>query len=239
VSLEVGELRADESLLLLLVLLLLLIIEESSAAEVPRHARAGILAHGDHIVQRQPRQRVERHLDSASRRHRTSTGPYRPALAHPERYGQCRLSGGRTGKPDYLDWAMANLLLVDDDAETPDLLSEMLRFDGHDTRVARIGWQRLTLLHARQPEVAGLDVETPNVSAPEMAREMVVLDHGLENVSIISCSRIPNLDRVTARVGTRDFLTGPCALDALMHLIDPALDERASPLPPSVPSEKH
>lgn len=128
---------------------------------------------------------------------------------------------------------MADLLIVDDDVDTADLLSEMLRFDGHDTRVANDGSEGLSLARDRKPDLVVLDVEMPKVSGPEMAHEMFLRDRGLESVPIILCSGVLDLGGVAASVGTRYFLPKPYALDSLLSLIGRVLRERVPPAPPS------
>ncbi|MBX3204426.1 MAG: response regulator [Labilithrix sp.] len=126
---------------------------------------------------------------------------------------------------------MADLLIVDDDAETADLLSELLRFDGHATRVASNGMEGLTLLRDRRPDLVVLDVEMPSLSGPEMALEMFLRDRGLESIPIILCSGVLDLDSVAAEVGTRYFLPKPYDPMVLTHLIQQVLRERAAPHP--------
>ncbi|AKV02195.1 Two-component response regulator [Labilithrix luteola] len=127
---------------------------------------------------------------------------------------------------------MADLLIVDDDVDTADLLSELLHFDGYDTRVANDGSEALSLLDARKPDLVVLDVEMPKVSGPEMAHQMFMRNHGLESVPIILCSGMLDLGVVAASVGTRYYLSKPYALDSLVSLIGRALRERAAPDPP-------
>lgn len=126
---------------------------------------------------------------------------------------------------------MADLLIVDDDTDTADLLSELLRFDGHATRVANSGMQGLDLLHDRRPDLVVLDVEMPTLSGPEMALQMFLRDRGLENIPIILCSGVLDLDSVAEEVGTRYFLPKPYDPVVLMHLIQQVLTERAAPHP--------
>ncbi|MBX3197791.1 MAG: response regulator [Labilithrix sp.] len=126
---------------------------------------------------------------------------------------------------------MADLLIVDDDAETADLLSELLRFDGHVTRIATNGMEGLTLLRERRPDLVVLDVEMPALTGPEMALEMFLRDRGLENIPIILCSGVLDLDSIAAEVGTRYFLPKPYDPLVLTRLIQRVLEERAAPHP--------
>ena len=60
---------------------------------------------------------------------------------------------------------MADLLLVDDDSDAAQTLSEVLRAEGHAVRIARNGEQGLAELARRLPDAVLLDVEMPCLPA--------------------------------------------------------------------------
>ncbi|MCW5831528.1 MAG: hypothetical protein KIS78_03635, partial [Labilithrix sp.] len=76
-----------------------------------------------------------------------------------------------------------------------------------------------------------LDVEMPALTGPEMALEMFLRDRGLENIPIILCSGVLDLESIAADVGTRYFLPKPYDPSALTRLIQRVLEERAAPQP--------
>jgi DNA-binding NtrC family response regulator len=126
---------------------------------------------------------------------------------------------------------MADLVIVDDDVDVADMLSEILRADGHAVRVARNGREGMAVLHERQPDLVLLDVEMPVLTGPETAVAMMVHNVGLQHVPIILCSGVLDLPKTAALVGTPYFIAKPFKLDAIRALIDRALTERRPPHP--------
>jgi DNA-binding NtrC family response regulator len=124
---------------------------------------------------------------------------------------------------------MADVLVVDDDADVAETLAEVLRAEGHEARVARDGLQGLEKLHARRPDLILLDVEMPKLTGPEMAYEMFVRDAGLEKIPIVLISAILDLRAVAALVKTPYFLPKPFLLGDVLALIARALRERRHP----------
>ncbi|HEX8107184.1 MAG TPA: response regulator [Kofleriaceae bacterium] len=126
---------------------------------------------------------------------------------------------------------MGDLLIVDDDVDTAELLGEALALGGHRVRIAHDGMVGLRELSVRMPDAVLLDVEMPNLDGPGMALQMFVRNCGLERIPIILLSGVLDLERVAARVGTPYFLSKPYALGAVRALCDRALAERTPPAP--------
>jgi CheY-like chemotaxis protein len=127
---------------------------------------------------------------------------------------------------------MADLLLVDDDADVTDVLSEFLRDEGHEVRLAVNGEEGLRLLREKLPDLILLDVEMPTLSGPQMAYRMFLEDAGREWIPILFLSGIADLPRIAACVGTRYYLLKPYSLDQLLKMMAAALGERAAPTYP-------
>ncbi len=126
---------------------------------------------------------------------------------------------------------MADLLIVDDDPDTAELLGEALALSGHRVRIAHDGMAGLRELSVRMPDAVLLDVEMPTLDGPGMALQMLVRNCGLEAIPIILLSGVTDLEGVAARVGTPYFLAKPYALRAVRALCDRALTERTPPSP--------
>jgi DNA-binding NtrC family response regulator len=124
---------------------------------------------------------------------------------------------------------VARVLVVDDDYDIGDALSELFTMEGHHIRVARDGVHGLALLEEERPDIVLLDVDLPRLSGPQMARQMVLRNHGLEQIPIVLLSGIPDLARVAARVGTPYFLAKPYDFEALLEITSRALAERTAP----------
>jgi DNA-binding response OmpR family regulator len=131
---------------------------------------------------------------------------------------------------------MAGLLLVDDDTDIADTLSEFLRGEGYRVRVASNGEEALRLLDEELPDLVLLDVEMPVVDGPRMTHLMFLHDVGRECVPIVFLSGIADLDRVAAHVGTPYYLPKPFSLERLLQMLARVLRERT---PPTYPEEAH
>jgi CheY-like chemotaxis protein len=126
---------------------------------------------------------------------------------------------------------MADLLIVDDDQDVAELLSDVLSARGHRVRIAQNGEEGLRELGSQVPDAVLLDIEMPVLDGPGMAYQMFVRDCGLEAIPIVLLSGAVGLERVAARVGTPYFLGKPYSLDAVLALCNKAVAERTPPTP--------
>jgi DNA-binding NtrC family response regulator len=127
--------------------------------------------------------------------------------------------------------SMADLLIVDDDMDVAEILTDVLRSEGHLVRIARDGEEGLRALERGNTELVLLDVEMPVLDGPEMALRMFVRDCGLEKIPVVLLSGVLDLAHVAQVVGTPYFLGKPCRLQELLTLVRRALGERAAPQP--------
>jgi DNA-binding response OmpR family regulator len=126
---------------------------------------------------------------------------------------------------------MADVLVVDDDLDTAELLADVLAAEAHDVRVAHDGREGLALVRGRRPDLVLLDVEMPVLNGPDMAYQLFLRDCGDENIPIVLLSGILDLRAVATVVGTPYFLAKPYTLEALEMIIARALVERQAPSP--------
>jgi DNA-binding NtrC family response regulator len=123
------------------------------------------------------------------------------------------------------------MLIIDDDLDSADALSEIMRAEGHDVRVGYNGQDGLRLARERIPDIALLDVEMPILDGPGMAYEMFLRDMGLERVPVVFISGVANLREVAASAGTPYFLGKPYRYEQVVALVGRALAERVTPHP--------
>ena len=124
---------------------------------------------------------------------------------------------------------MADVLIIDDDLDGADALSEVMRAEGHEVRVGYNGQDGLRLARERIPDVALLDVEMPVLDGPGMAYQMFLRDMGLEDVPVVFISGVANLRDVAASAGTPYFLGKPYRYEDIIAIVNRALAERIAP----------
>lgn len=126
---------------------------------------------------------------------------------------------------------MADVLIVDDDLDTANVLAEVMRAEGHEVRVGYNGSEGLQLARARLPDIALLDVEMPLLDGPGLAYQMFIHNMGLDEVPVIFLSGVTNLEEVAQAVGTPYFLGKPYRYSDIIALLAHALSERVAPHP--------
>ena len=68
--------------------------------------------------------------------------------------------------------ARHRVLIVDDDADMVDLLSTLVKLEGHDTEVAYDAIEALTKAEAFRPDMALLDIGLPGMNGYELAKTL-------------------------------------------------------------------
>jgi CheY-like chemotaxis protein len=129
---------------------------------------------------------------------------------------------------------MATILIVDDDLDTVEVTSDLLRSSGHQVKTGYNGQEGLKSLDAGQlPDCVLLDVDMPVLSGPGMVHQMLLHDAGEEKIPIVLVSSRADLTEVAARVGTPYFLAKASTdySDNLLELLERALRERLAPDP--------
>ena len=126
---------------------------------------------------------------------------------------------------------MADLVIIDDDSDNVDVLTEIMALAGHEVRAGYNGRDGLRLVRERCPDLALVDVEMPLLDGPGMAYRMFVEDMGTERIPVVLLSGAVNLRDVAVQVGTPYFLAKPYRFDQLTAIVDRALAERSPPRP--------
>jgi CheY-like chemotaxis protein len=128
---------------------------------------------------------------------------------------------------------MANVLIVDDNADTVALSAQLLKSAGHQVHTGCNGQEGLKSLgEGPLPDCVLLDVEMPVLDGPEMAHEMLLHDAGEEDIPILLVSARVDLPQLANRMGTPYFLAKASANygKTLIALVERAVRERRAPL---------
>jgi DNA-binding NtrC family response regulator len=126
---------------------------------------------------------------------------------------------------------MADLLIVDDDWDIADLLAMLVDEQGHAHRIAHNGKEGLELIFERTPDLVLLDLDMPIMNGQEMAYILFVRNCGMEKIPLVLLSGNVELTRMAERIGTPYYLAKPYPADALLQIVERALQEKTPPSP--------
>jgi two-component system, OmpR family, response regulator len=127
---------------------------------------------------------------------------------------------------DALESSKRKVLIVDDDEELVELLSDVFAKDGRfEIRTANNGFAAGMLVKEFRPELVVLDVMLPDINGKEVCQR-VRSDESLESVKIICISGMVEQDKVAElrEAGANDFMHKPFNVDRLLDRACDLLD---------------
>jgi two-component system CheB/CheR fusion protein len=112
------------------------------------------------------------------------------------------------------------VLVVDDNVDSADSLAELLRVWGHEVQAVYDGSQALAAAPGFRPEVALLDIDMPDMSGYELARQLRTRD-GLDATAYVALTGYGQEEdrRRSAAAGFRAHLVKPVDPEALRQLL--------------------
>ncbi len=127
--------------------------------------------------------------------------------------------------------ARRKVLIVDDDEELVELLSDVFEKDGRfDVKTANNGFDAGMQVREFRPDLVVLDVMLPDINGKEVCQR-IRSDETLEAVKIICISGMVEQDKVAElrMAGANDFMHKPFNVDRLLDRACDLLDiERAT-----------
>lgn len=127
---------------------------------------------------------------------------------------------------DALENGKKKLLIVDDDQDLVELMSEAFERDGRfEIRTANNGFDAGMQVKEFRPDIVVLDVMLPDINGKEVCQR-VRSDSTLDSVKIICISGMIEQDRVgdLRAAGADDFLQKPFTVDRLIDRVCDLLD---------------
>lgn len=116
------------------------------------------------------------------------------------------------------------ILIVDDEADTRRLYTELFESEGYDVRCASTGEEALSTIDGYQPDVILLDIMLPGRSGIEVARELAARGNKIPTVGITaSAGYCPGDWSEAQATGIRRFLFKPCRPKTLLQVVEDAL----------------
>jgi DNA-binding NtrC family response regulator len=125
---------------------------------------------------------------------------------------------------------MAQILVVDDEIGIRELLSEILRDEGHDVRLAENAAAARAARDKARPDLVLLDIWMPDSDGVTLLKEWAA--NGQLTMPVVMMSGHATIDTAVeaTRIGALDFLEKPIALARLLAAVKRAL-EKVSPPP--------
>jgi UDP-3-O-[3-hydroxymyristoyl] N-acetylglucosamine deacetylase len=121
---------------------------------------------------------------------------------------------------------MATILVVDDESEIRSSLRGVLSDEGFRVLEAADGRHALDLARSERPELVLLDVWMPGLDGIELLRELRGEPDQAEVIMISGHGNVETAVQAT-KLGAFDFIEKPFSIEALLHVVNRALEHRA------------
>jgi excisionase family DNA binding protein len=131
---------------------------------------------------------------------------------------------------DALESGKRKVLLVDDDEELVELITDVLKSDGRfEVRIASNGFAAGMVVKEYRPDLVVLDVMLPDINGRDVC-QLIRSDPTLEGVRIICISGMVEEDKVSdlKKAGADDFLQKPFDVEELIERMCRQLDMEAA-----------
>ncbi len=129
---------------------------------------------------------------------------------------------------------MQQIMVVDDEVGIRELLSEILRDEGYQVRLAENASQARTLRTQARPDLVLLDIWMPDTDGITLLKEWA--SSGLLTMPVVMMSGHGTIDTAVeaTRIGAYDFLEKPIALQKLLATVGRALRSGEQPVKPTL-----
>ncbi|MDG2391137.1 MAG: response regulator [Planctomycetaceae bacterium] len=127
---------------------------------------------------------------------------------------------------DALESGRRKALVVDDDVELVELITDVLDADGRfDVRTANNGFDAGMMVKEYKPDILILDVMLPDINGRDVC-ERVRSDSTLDDVQIICISGMVEADKIDdlKKAGANDFVQKPFEVENLIERVCKLLD---------------
>jgi DNA-binding NtrC family response regulator len=115
-------------------------------------------------------------------------------------------------------------LVVDDDPEVRDVLTQRLQRAGHEVLTAEDGQAALDILHVRDVDVVLLDLDLPRVSGLNVLSALPSLHTHAKFIAMSAPGTVASAVEAM-RLGAYDYAPKPFDAEELMHIVERALAE--------------
>jgi DNA-binding NtrC family response regulator len=117
------------------------------------------------------------------------------------------------------------ILVVDDNKETCDALTEIFAGEGYQTFSALDGRSALDTVKKKKPELVLLDIKMPKMDGIEVLKRIKKIDKEVVVVMITGYGALDTA-KEAMRLGAYDYVTKPLDVDFIKAVIRDALSKR-------------
>ena len=117
------------------------------------------------------------------------------------------------------------ILIVDDDEDMRDVLSDLLAKKGYDLRIAGTGEEGLEIARAEALDAAIVDVRMPGIGGMATLTELQKYDRGLPVVMLTAGGSVEDA-KEAIRSGAFDYITKPFKNDEVLKVLRNAVERR-------------
>ncbi len=125
--------------------------------------------------------------------------------------------------PDLVLKRREQILIVEDDVESCEVMGAVLHDAGYSVDLAHDGYEALELAARRRPDLVVSDVQMPNLDGVELVRRLHSFDPELPVVFTTGIENTKDLVTASEHYGASECLKKPMKPDDLLWAIDRAL----------------
>ena len=118
------------------------------------------------------------------------------------------------------------ILLVDDEKDFIETLSQRMRMRGQETDIALNGEQALSRIEEALPDVVLLDLKMPGMDGMEVLRRIKKTNPDIQ-VIMVTGHGSKKIEKEARTLGAFEFLHKPISIDTIMNKIKQAFKEKA------------
>ena len=109
---------------------------------------------------------------------------------------------------------MARILIVDDEQESRELISEFLQLKGYQILIAADGQEAITIVKNERPHIVLLDIRMPGLDGIEVLKRIRAIDKGI-GIIMITAVKDERVGEQALKLGACDYITKPIDLNDL------------------------
>lgn len=113
---------------------------------------------------------------------------------------------------------MSKILVIDDEIETCNVLSEFLKRKKYDVSIATKGEEGISKVESDKPQVVLLDIRMPGMDGMEVLRRIKQMNKDIDVIMITAVNE-EEIGKEAMKLGAFDYITKPISLNYLETVV--------------------